>query len=187
MHIETRALGFVAAIATCWWFIVASAAAAFQQSANAPAPVARAVAQSAGAATGKVSGQATSSGSGAAKNGTVVPKAQGSAAGNVSTAHSAPRSVNCRALETHASALPAVTIVVFNQRDRDDHQRLSDLLKANDGATVELRTSDGKWHKGTVARLKSCFGRGLLFLSGDTDLLKSHDDFLLRFPPKAVS
>lgn len=99
----------------------------------------------------------------------------------------APRFVACHALEKHASAQPSVTIVVFNQRDKPDHQRLSDLLKENDGSGVELRTSDGKWHKATVARLKSCFGRGLLFLSGDVEQLKDRDDFLLRFPPKAAS
>jgi hypothetical protein len=99
----------------------------------------------------------------------------------------APRFVNCHALETHASAQPAVTIVVFNQRDKPDHARLSDLLKENDGATVELRTSDGKWHKATVARLRSCFGRGLLFLTGDAGDIKDRDNFLLRFPPKKIS
>src|SRR5271155_1092433 len=84
------------------------------------------------------------------------PKAAAAAATGVTTApgHPAPRFVTCHALETHASAQPAVTIVVFNQRDKPDHQRLSDLLKENDGTGVEFRTSDGKWHKATVARLK---------------------------------
>jgi hypothetical protein len=79
-----------------------------------------------------------------------------------------------------------VTIVVFNQRDKNDHVRLSELLKDQAGA-VEIKTSDGKWHKATVARLKSCFGRGLLFLSGDIQEPKDRDDFLLRFPPKPAS
>jgi hypothetical protein len=94
--------------------------------------------------------------------------------------------INCHALETHTSAQPAVTIVVFNQRDKNDHVRLSELLKDQPGA-VEIKTGDGKWHKATVARLKSCFGRGLLFLSGDTDEPKDREDFLLRFPPKSAS
>lgn len=94
--------------------------------------------------------------------------------------------INCHALETHTNVQPAVTIVVFNQKNRDDHVRLSDLLKDQPGP-VEIKTSDGKWHKATVARLKSCFGRGLLFLSGDIDEPKDKEDFLLRFPPKAAS
>jgi hypothetical protein len=163
MLIETRAFGFVVAIATSWWFIVGSAAAAFQQSANPPAPVTRITGQSVGPGAAKGAGWAANSGSGTSKNGTMAPKATSSAASNVSTSGATARFVNCRTLETHVSAQPAVMIVVFNQRDRDDHQRLSDLLKQNDGGAIELRTSDGKWHKGTVARLKSCFGRGLLF------------------------
>jgi hypothetical protein len=103
------------------------------------------------------------------------------------TGQPAPRFINCHALEMHASAQPAITIVVFNQRDKPDHVRLSDLLKENDGAAVELRTSDGKWHKATVARLRSCFGRGLLFLAGTADAPKDRDNFLLRFPPKKIS
>lgn len=79
-----------------------------------------------------------------------------------------------------------MTIVVFNQRDKNDHVRLSELLKDQPGA-VEIKTSDGKWHKATVARLKSCFGRGLLFLSGDMQEPKDREDFLLRFPPKSAS
>lgn len=94
--------------------------------------------------------------------------------------------VNCRALETHTNSLPAVTIVVFNQRDKNDHVCLSELLKDQPGP-VEVKTSDGKWHKATVARLKSCFGRGLLFLSGDVDEPKDRENFLLRFPSKSAS
>jgi hypothetical protein len=94
--------------------------------------------------------------------------------------------VNCHALETHTSAQPVITVVVFNQRDKNDHVRLSELLKDQPG-TVEIKTNDGKWHKATVARLKSCFGRGLLFLSGDMQEPKDRADFLLRFPPKSAS
>ncbi len=94
--------------------------------------------------------------------------------------------INCHALEAHTNSQPAVTIVVFNQRDKNDHVRLSELLKDQPGA-VEIKTSDGKWHKATVARLKSCFGRGLLFLSGEIQGPKDREDFLLRFPPKSAS
>ena len=95
--------------------------------------------------------------------------------------------VNCHALETHTSASPAVMIIVFNQRDKQDHVRLSDLLKQNDGAGVELRTSDGKWHKATLVRLRSCFGCGMLFLGVDAAQIKDRDNFLLRFPLKKTS
>jgi len=80
-----------------------------------------------------------------------------------------------------------VSIVIFTQRDKQDHARLADLLKQNDGAAIELRTSDGKWHKANLVRLKSCFGRGLLFLAADSAEIKARDDFLLRFPPKKTS
>jgi hypothetical protein len=106
---------------------------------------------------------------------------------SASAGQPAPRFINCHALEAHASSQPAITIVVFNQRDKPDHARLSDLLKENDGASVELRTSDGKWHKATLVRLRSCFGRGLLFLAGDAGEPKDRENFLLRFPPKKIS
>jgi hypothetical protein len=103
------------------------------------------------------------------------------------TGQPAPRYVNCHALEAHANAQPAVTIVVFTQRDKPDHARLSDLIKENDGGGVELRTSDGKWHKATLVRLRTCFGRGMLFLAGDAGEPKDRENFLLRFPPKKIS
>lgn len=104
-----------------------------------------------------------------------------------STPANQPTFVNCHALEAHTSTQPAVTIVVFNQRDKKDHVKLSDLLKQNDGTGVEVRAGDGKWHRATVARLRSCFGRGLLFLSGDAAGPKDREDFLLRFPSKKIS
>jgi hypothetical protein len=85
------------------------------------------------------------------------------------------------------NAQPAVTIVVFTQRDKPDHARLADLLKENDGGAVELRTADGKWHKATLVRVRSCFGRGLLFMAGDAGEPKDRENFLLRFPPKKIS
>jgi hypothetical protein len=95
--------------------------------------------------------------------------------------------VNCHALETHTNAQPAVIVVVFTQRDKPDHARLSDLLKESDSAAVELRTIDGKWHKATLVRLRTCFGRGMLFLAADSGAPHDREDFLLRFPPKKIS
>jgi hypothetical protein len=99
----------------------------------------------------------------------------------------AARYVNCHALETHTNAQPAVVVVVFTQRDKPDHARLSDLLKESDSAAVELRTIDGKWHKATLVRLRTCFGRGMLFLAADSGVPHDREDFLLRFPPKKIS
>jgi hypothetical protein len=116
-----------------------------------------------------------------------LPGKTPSQTGTPSPKQPAPRYVNCHALETHSNAQPAVTIVVFNQRDKPDHVRLSDLIKENDGGSVELRTSDGKWHKATLVRLRTCFGRGMLFMAGDAGEPKDRDNFLLRFPPKKIS
>jgi len=99
----------------------------------------------------------------------------------------AARYVNCHALETHTNAQPAVIVVVFTQRDKTDHARLSDLLKESDSAAVELRTIDGKWHKATLVRLRTCFGRGMLFLAADSGAPHDRENFLLRFPPKKIS
>jgi len=99
----------------------------------------------------------------------------------------AARYVNCHALETHVNAQPAVIVVVFTQRDKPDHARLSYLLKESDSAAVELRTSDGKWHKATLVRLRTCFGRGMLFLAADSGAPRDRENFLLRFPPKKIS
>jgi hypothetical protein len=99
----------------------------------------------------------------------------------------AARYVNCHALEAHVNAQPAVTVVVFTQRDKEDHARLSDLLKESDSTAVELRTIDGKWHKATLVRLRTCFGRGMLFLAADSGAPHDRETFLLRFPPKKIS
>ena len=98
-----------------------------------------------------------------------------------------PNVVACHALEVHSNAQPAVTVLVFNQKNRDDHERLSDLLKDNEGSSVEIKASDGTWHKASVARLRSCFGRGLLFFSGESSPVEEKDDFVLRFPAKKTS
>lgn len=95
--------------------------------------------------------------------------------------------VTCHALETHTNAQPGVSIVIFNQKIKDDHERLSDLLKDNEGASVEIKAADGKWHAASVARLKSCFGRGLLFFPGETSPVQERDDFVVRFPAKKTS
>jgi len=95
--------------------------------------------------------------------------------------------VTCHALETHSNSQPAVSIVVFNQANKGDHERLAALLKEHDGTAVEIKAADGKWRPASVARLRSCFGRGLLFLTGEASPVQEKDDFVLRFPAKKTS
>lgn len=93
--------------------------------------------------------------------------------------------VTCRVLEAHASTHPAVVAVVFHQRDKADQARLASLLQNLSAENVELQTPEGKWMNATVARLKSCFGRGLLLLPADAPPLKDGSTFTLRFSPMA--
>jgi hypothetical protein len=95
--------------------------------------------------------------------------------------------VACRALESHTSTEPPVTVVVFHQRDRQDQARFAALLKKIPEGHADLQAPGGKWHAVAVARLKSCFGRGLLFLPAGPEAprLKQGDTFLLRFPAAA--
>lgn len=89
--------------------------------------------------------------------------------------------VACSILEVHSLAQPAVTIVVFHQRDKTDQERLGDLLRRCSDSSVEFQTADGVWHSATVLRLKSCFGRGLLVFPAGSAHPAEKDTFLLRF------
>ncbi len=91
--------------------------------------------------------------------------------------------VPCRVLEAHTDATLGVTLVVFHQRDDADRSRVGALLRAHDGAGIEFQTSDGTSHAGTVMRLKSCFGRGMLLFRAGAAAVAEKDDFLLREPP----
>lgn len=90
--------------------------------------------------------------------------------------------VACSVLEVHSLAQPAVTVVVFHQRDKADKERLGNLLKRPSDSSAEFQTTDGTWHAAAVARLKSCFGRGLLIFPAGSAHLAGRDNFLLRFP-----
>lgn len=92
-----------------------------------------------------------------------------------------PTVISCRVLEAHASEHPAVVAIVFHQGNRADQQRLGILLENLPGETVEMQTSGGNWISVTVARLKSCFGRGLLLLPADVPAPKDGATFILRF------
>jgi hypothetical protein len=52
------------------------------------------------------------------------------------------------------------------------------------GQEMEFETADGHRHHGTVVRMKSCFGRGLLIFATGEAKLGVKDEFVLRFPEK---
>ena len=89
--------------------------------------------------------------------------------------------VACSVLEMHLVTQPAVTVVVFHQRDKADQARLGELLRRRSESSVEFQTTDGAWHSATVLRLKSCFGRGLLIFPAGTAHLEEKGSFLLKF------
>jgi hypothetical protein len=89
--------------------------------------------------------------------------------------------VACKVLEIHSSAQSRVAVVLFHQRDRTDQSRFASLLKQADGSTVEIKNARSDWQVVSVARLRDCFGRGLLVLSSDAVKLGDGDDFMVRF------
>ena len=91
---------------------------------------------------------------------------------------SPPRVIACRALEVHTTA--QTTLVIFHQREKQDHPKVSEFLQAHSEGTVQFQTSDGAWHDATVIRLKSCFGRGLLIFPAGRAKLAEKDAFELR-------
>jgi hypothetical protein len=92
------------------------------------------------------------------------------------------KDVSCRVLESHTSTERGMTIMIFHQSGREDQGGLSNLLKQNEGAAVEWKSGDEKWHPATVMRLKSCFGRGLLLIPAGSVAPKEGENFLLKFP-----
>ncbi len=76
------------------------------------------------------------------------------------------------------------TAVIFHQRDKAEGPRLGELLLAHSGEEVEIETRDARRHRATVARLKSCFGRGLLLFATGEAKLREKDEFVLRFKEK---
>lgn len=94
--------------------------------------------------------------------------------------------ISCRVMETHAAAPQGVTVVVFHQRNKEDGPRLGKLLNEHSEENVQFQTKDGAWHRATVIRLKSCFGRGLLVFLATQAQLAQREEFLLRFSPEAT-
>ena len=89
--------------------------------------------------------------------------------------------ITCSVLEAHMNPDLGISAAVFHQRNKDEAARFSVLLKEHTDAPVEFQTNDGTWHKGSVARLKSSFGRGLLLFASSSAQLKEKDIFVLKF------
>jgi hypothetical protein len=91
--------------------------------------------------------------------------------------------VECRALEVHTDAAKTVTVVVFHHASEKSRSALAELLRAHSGALVEVAAegTQGNAWQGTVFRMKSCFGRGLLLLPATAALSKGAV-FHLRLP-----
>ena len=84
-------------------------------------------------------------------------------------------------MEVIVAEWPGASVVIFHQRDKADGRKLSELLKKYAGQEVQFETGDGKQHRATVARMKTCFGRGLLIFASDEATLGLKEEFILRF------
>ncbi len=91
------------------------------------------------------------------------------------------QTVYCRTMEVIVAERPGASVVIFHQRDKADGRKLSELLQKYTGQEVEFETDDGKRHRATVGRMKSCFGRGLLIFAADEANLGVKEEFILRF------
>lgn len=87
-------------------------------------------------------------------------------------------------MEVFVAEEAGATAVLFHQRDRADGPVVGEFILVHRGERVEFETADGKRHRATLFRVKSCFGRGLLLFSSGEAKLAEHDDFVLRFPEK---
>ncbi len=92
--------------------------------------------------------------------------------------------IPCRAMEVFVAEKVGATAVIFHQRDKADGPRLGDLLLTHSGDVVEFRTAGGRWQPATVARVKSCFGRGLLLFRSSEVKLAAQDEFVIDFSQK---
>jgi len=107
----------------------------------------------------------------------------GARAQTESAAPPAPKdALLCEAMEVKTTKHLRVAVVVFHQANASDGPRLGELLRQDDGASVQFETSDGRTHKATMFRLGACFGRGLLLFPAKTARLTPKDQFWLRVP-----
>lgn len=98
-----------------------------------------------------------------------------------------PGALICSTLEVKIAERMGVTLATFHQANKGDGPRLGELLRQNDGASVEFETSDGRTHRATLLRLGSCFGRGLLVFPAGSAHLTAREQFWLRFPQASKS
>ena len=115
--------------------------------------------------------------------GAIITILPGAMAQNKPGSRPAPEAaIVCRALEVKTAERMRVALVLFHQASKRDGARLGELLRGNDGVTVEFETSDGRSHPATLFRLGTCFGRGLLVFPAGSAHLTPRDQFWLRFP-----
>jgi len=93
----------------------------------------------------------------------------------------------CSTLEVKTAERLGVALVTFHQANHSDGPRLGELLRQNDGVSVEFETSDGRAHTATLFRLGTCFGRGLLVFPAGSARLTPREQFRLRFPQRRPS
>jgi len=108
--------------------------------------------------------------------------ANGSPRRTPQTAPDSGAGVACRAMEVHTDTTNHMTVVVFHQADEASVEAFRTLLHAHSGDAVDVNidaAASGTW-RGTVFRLKSCFGRGLLLFPASAPPLKEGAKFLLR-------
>jgi len=89
--------------------------------------------------------------------------------------------VTCRTMEVFVADRPGASVVIFHQSHKSDGPKLGELLKKYSGREVEFETGDGKTHRAMIARMKSCFGRGVLIFASDEATLGVKEEFILRF------
>ncbi len=94
----------------------------------------------------------------------------------------ASAAVRCSALEVKTAERMGVALVMFHQANKSDGPRLGELLRQNDGVSVEFETSDGRTYTATLFRLGTCFGRGSLVFPAGSVRLNPRERFWLRFP-----
>lgn len=75
--------------------------------------------------------------------------------------------IECRAIEVHSDPVSHAMLVVFHHAADSGRLPLAAFLRDHPGATVDAEFNGGQQppRRGTVFRLKSCFGRGLLLFS----------------------
>jgi hypothetical protein len=88
--------------------------------------------------------------------------------------------IACRVLEGGVVASLGVGWAIFHQRDAGDGDSLGAFLRARDGTVVEFETTGGARVQAQLARLKSCFGRGLLLYPAPQAHLAAQDEFTLE-------